>query len=92
MAALVDCKKRLFDDGNDDEHDDEVIEIKERNSVKKQKIVGTTRIEATLLVMLLFASRSESLSSPDTESTVRGVDEPSERSILSVVARRRWRR
>ena len=38
---LVDCKKRLFEDDNDtnDQEDDEIIAIKQRNSVKKRKVV-----------------------------------------------------
>ncbi|CAF3428576.1 unnamed protein product [Rotaria sp. Silwood1] len=40
-SIQIDCKKRLFDEDDLIEQDKEIIEIKQRNSVKKQKIIST---------------------------------------------------
>ncbi|CAF3752530.1 unnamed protein product [Rotaria sordida] len=40
-SIQIDCKKRLFDEDDSIEKDPEIIEIKQRNSVKKQKIIST---------------------------------------------------
>ncbi|CAF1060568.1 unnamed protein product, partial [Adineta steineri] len=39
-SIQIECKKRLFDEDNVTQ-DKEIVEIKERSSIKKQKIIST---------------------------------------------------